>query len=403
MSFLLLTLACYSAEKSDNYDRYDPEQNQAEEEESDGSVWSANLQNNPLDSSSRLDLSWSTAEDDNINHFRLEVIDQVTGDSEYFQLDPSQSQVTIENRKANTAYSIDIEACMDDACSLRVSVQENQIEAETKTQRWMIQGTSLETMPILSENVGLFSAGSFGYQSNSGALKELWVYQDGVLESYAQTEYDSWDEPVASCWDDSCFTDIQQLHITSTSVLILDSDNTIYAQNSDSFDACPDDCTSEILYSSTEDIFTDFFYDQEQEVIFWEGISVCQDEAIFLAHSTDNIWRSQLNAEGCPKAISHSAESPRLVSTENHDLLYFQQMGEIQYLYAKDDITQWEEEETARTLSLEWENGTEINLDDIRIGRLGFGSSEQLYFSFQPAEMSSEQYPFLSVASLVNP
>ena len=89
MSFLLLTLACYSAEKSDNYDRYDPEQNQAEEEESDGSVWSANLQNNPLDSSSRLDLSWSTAEDDNINHFRLEVIDQVTGDSEYFQLDPS--------------------------------------------------------------------------------------------------------------------------------------------------------------------------------------------------------------------------------------------------------------------------------------------------------------------------
>jgi hypothetical protein len=185
---------------------------------------------------------------------------------------------------------------------------------------------------------------------------------------------------------------------------ILDSDNTIYEQDSEDIDSCSQDCNSEVLFSSDDDSLSDFFFVADRDVLFWEGTSHCQEEAVFLASSSDEVWRTQLDTYGCPKAISSSSKSPRLVSTAEHDLLYFQKMGQIHYLYAKDaDLDQWESEEDTRSLILEWDDGTEIGLDDFRVGSMAFDSSNLLYFSFQAPDISSEQYSTLSVATLINP
>lgn len=406
MSFVLLTLACSSGDKSAGIDRYDPEVNAPNTQETDSSVWSAELQINEISSSSKLSLSWNTVEHDNISLFQLEIIDQFTGAVELLQLASSLSQVTIENRKAQTLYTINIEACLDDACSLRLSVHDNEIEAQTKPQRWGLQGSSIETMTVLTENVELFSAGPPQYQSASDSLADLWTYQNGVLEVYPQMTHETWDSPISSCWDSSCFTAIQQLQIDSSSLFILDSENTIYSQTVDvinRFENCTEDCSSEMFYTSPEEQLDDFFYLPEKDIFLWEGTSLCQDTAIFLAESSDNIWRNHLNAAGCPKPIVHAAHSPRILSTQNQDLLYFQKSGNIQFLYAKDNISQWEDEENARTLLLEWDDGTEVEANTLRVNKLAFASEEQMYLSFQPAEASNDQAYALTVASLLNP
>ena len=404
MSILFLfSLACSSSDKSvSNTEFYSPEEDSADEQNFAGSVWSAGLENIPASSSSRLDLRWNTAEDENIALFQLEITDQRTNTIEQFQFDPNQSQAVIENRKAQTTYTVNIEACLDDACSLRLSVLENNIEAETESQRWIVQGTSFETMEILVENVADFSVGSFDYQT-SELDDQLWIYSSGSLESYSHTE-DGYSAPTSSCWDESCFSAVQQFQLNASSLWVLDSDNTIYQQDSEDIESCSQDCSSEVLFSSENDSLNDFFFVAARDVIFWEGISSCQEEAIFLASSSDEIWRNRLNAEGCPKAIAYSAKSPRLVSVAEHNLLYFQNMGQIYYLYAEDaGLIQWEAEDDARSLILEWDDGSEISVDDFRIGSMAFNSSDRLYFSFQAPEVSSEQYSMLSLATLQNP
>lgn len=404
MSILFLfALACSSKDSSIYEDIYSPEENSSGEEDFTGSHWAANLHSNPTISSSQLDIHWNIPENENISLFQLEIIEQSTNTSEILLFDPSQSHFLIENRKAQTLYAINIEACLDEACSLRLSAQENRLETETEEQRWLVEGSSLETMSILAENITEFSVGSFDYQM-SELGEQLWTYSFGSLNSYSQTENDSWETPLAYCWDESCFSNIQQFQLNGSFMWILDSANTIHKQNSEDIDSCSQDCNSEVLFSSDDDSLRDFFFTPDLHILFWEGTSNCQEEAIFLSSSSDEVWRTQLDTYGCPKAISSSSKSPRLVSTAQHDLLYFQKMGQIHYLYAKDtNLVQWEPEEETRSLILEWDDGTEIGLDDFRIGSMAFDASDLMYFSFQAPDISSEQYSTLSVATLINP
>ena len=62
MSILFLfSLACSSSDKSvSNTEFYSPEEDSTDEQNFDGSVWSAGLENIPASSSSRLDLRWNT-------------------------------------------------------------------------------------------------------------------------------------------------------------------------------------------------------------------------------------------------------------------------------------------------------------------------------------------------------
>ena len=402
MFFLFLTLACYSADKSADAERYDPQTANPESQETDGSVWLADLQSNDITSSSRLDIRWNTIQNHNVALFQLEITEENTGSTEFLQLDSSQSQVTLDARKSDTTYSIHIEACIDEACSLRLAVQNNRLEVRTQPQRWVLQGTSLDTMSILSENVTLFSADSFNYQLNPEASHELWTYTDGEVQIYSQTESEYWDTLSSSCWDGSCFSDVQQLQLAPSALLVLDSDNRIYSQDPVDISSCSSECITTNLYSSEEDELRDFFYSAESEVLFWEGLSSCQEEAIFLAQANDDLLRTYRNAEGCPKPIVHLAESPRLLSSEGMNILYFQQQGALKLLYSKDDIRQWEDEDEARSLVLEWSDGTVVEEDSITIARLSFAAADLLYFSFRPAEETTEAYS-LTAASLINP
>jgi len=438
--WILLTLGCGSFKQTaqDDAERtYEASDSAVDPLVENSDNWLTGLQAvNEEGSSSSIQLRWNPPVDSNLQHYQLRFIDTISNTSREILIEATEQSTLLTGLKSQTEYEIELAACLDEACSTKISSEYNQITAATATEQWQLQGTghSLDDLERIFTGESLIPQ---PYKPISGAAEiELYllsnehqIWKRG-LQSNEDTSLDMAavvDLEVFSCMQPDCeLTDVSAFQVLPTSedeeqsqLIVLASIAStapvlysIEGYSNQSSCQLYNDCQLDILFATTQLQISNFqLYQGDTNVppfLLLEGSSDCSGESgFFLSSQTENDWEITMDVSGCPRQLIPNGETPSLLKEEEYFKLYFRQNGQLHFLYAQAteelSFASWEPPEVLRSPIFQWPDGGTVSVDDLaQLEAMKVLFSDTKYIFFQ-LPSSDNQSAGIGFASLLNP